>query len=381
MANASINLGNGNWSVKESKLLGSRPIKDKIAPIEFDVNRASTATRVNKQGLIETVNSNIARIDYSNDAKGALLLEPQSTNLITYSEDFSEWSLGSGVTIESGYDAPDGTNSAYKILGSGGGALIFSGIASQTQTRTIWARTVSGSGQAHLCSYFGNTNNLFTITEQWQRFEVNVAIEPGGTAFYAVDFRGSTNLTEIILFGAQLEENSFSTSYIPTLTGTTQTRVVDACSQTPPSGIIGQAEGTLFLYADIQKFNNNNFYIGISNGKVLASAIYMLQPSSGTLQIQNRNSGTDTVLNITTGNWSVGFQKVAIVYTTTSLKVFINGVQKGSISFSGLGIFNRFSIGSRPDQDGGLVPKVDYKDLRVYNTALTDSELISLTSL
>jgi hypothetical protein len=46
--------------------------------------------------------------------------------------------------------------------------------------------------------------------------------------------------------------------------------VVDACSQTPPSGIIGQTEGTMFLYADIQKFNDSSFYIAISNGIIIS---------------------------------------------------------------------------------------------------------------
>jgi hypothetical protein len=41
----------------------------------------------------------------------------------------------------------------------------------------------------------------------------------------------------------------------------------------------------------------------------------MVQPSSGTLQIQKRNAGVDTVLNITTGNWSARYNKVALVYT------------------------------------------------------------------
>ena len=137
-------------------------------------------------------------------------------NLLPYSEDFSEWNLGSGTSIESGYTAPDGSNTAYKVTG-GGGALTFSSISNQTQSRTIWARTVSGTGEAHLCSYFGNTNNLFTITNKWQRFEVNGTTTPTGSAsFYAVDFRGSSTLTEIIIWGAQLERGSEATEYIKT---------------------------------------------------------------------------------------------------------------------------------------------------------------------
>ena len=48
-----------------------------------------------------------------------------------------------------------------------------------------------------------NRNNLFTITDQWQRFELTGYISTGADNFYAVDFRGSSNLSEVILWGAQ----------------------------------------------------------------------------------------------------------------------------------------------------------------------------------
>ena len=43
----------------------------------------SICNRVNKEGLIETVGSGEPRIDYTDDSKGALLLEPSRSNLIT----------------------------------------------------------------------------------------------------------------------------------------------------------------------------------------------------------------------------------------------------------------------------------------------------------
>ena len=107
---------------------------------------------------------------------GSWLLEPQSTNLITYSEDFSQWNQNN-ITLESGYLAPDGTNNAYKVSGDSTSSLTFNAGLNSTDTRTIWARTISGSGQVNLTSHNGNTNNLFTITEQWQRFEVNGTME------------------------------------------------------------------------------------------------------------------------------------------------------------------------------------------------------------
>ena len=53
---------------------------------DMTVVRATTATRVNSAGLIESVANNVPRLDYLNASCPSLLLEPQRTNLVTYSE-------------------------------------------------------------------------------------------------------------------------------------------------------------------------------------------------------------------------------------------------------------------------------------------------------
>ena len=50
---------------------------------DFTFSRGSNATRVNKDGLIETITGDTPRLDYSDGSCPSLLLEPQSTNLIT----------------------------------------------------------------------------------------------------------------------------------------------------------------------------------------------------------------------------------------------------------------------------------------------------------
>ena len=80
MANT-FNLGNGNWAQKTEKLLAYNAENDNYKPLPFDFDRGSTATRVNKDGLIETVGVDEPRIDFLNNTKGHLLLEPSRTNL------------------------------------------------------------------------------------------------------------------------------------------------------------------------------------------------------------------------------------------------------------------------------------------------------------
>ena len=83
---------------------------------DFDVVRGSAATRVNAEGLIEDVAANIPRIDYT-DGTASILLEPQSTNLIEYSEDFSDayWSKLLMTATDNSSISPSGNVNASLI--------------------------------------------------------------------------------------------------------------------------------------------------------------------------------------------------------------------------------------------------------------------------
>ena len=93
-----------------------------VAPIDepyedFDFARTSTATRINSSGLVSNVATGVPRISYdSNGDNGHILLEPTSTNLITYSEDFSQsyWSKSS-ITVTDGFTSPSGDLTASKF--------------------------------------------------------------------------------------------------------------------------------------------------------------------------------------------------------------------------------------------------------------------------
>ena len=81
MANT-LKFGNGEWYGKKDTILAYNDENSNYKPLPFDFSRASSATVVNKDGLIETVGSGQPRIDYKDDSEGALLLEPSRTNLL-----------------------------------------------------------------------------------------------------------------------------------------------------------------------------------------------------------------------------------------------------------------------------------------------------------
>ena len=72
MANT-LKFGNGNWATKDGSTLAYND-ESGFNPLPFDFTRASSATVVNKNGLIETVASGIPRIDFQGNTKGALLV-------------------------------------------------------------------------------------------------------------------------------------------------------------------------------------------------------------------------------------------------------------------------------------------------------------------
>jgi hypothetical protein len=136
-------------------------------------------------------------------------------NLLTRTEEFDNavWAKAVEVTVTpNAVLAPDGTMTADILAGPNNRAVTTPGVL-DGQVKSIWARTVSGTGTIALLGYFSLAKHQFTLTEEWQRFEVPSDVaDTGGTNFYAVDFRFGT-LSEVVIWGAQLELGSTATDY------------------------------------------------------------------------------------------------------------------------------------------------------------------------
>ena len=351
---------------------------------DFDFSRGSEAARVRKDGLIETVTNNVPRLDWLNSSCPSLLLEPQSTNTVTYSEDFSQWIANSSPILTSGQLAPDGTLSATKISGTIGSSNIFLTSSSTTASRSIYARTVSGTGTAKLMSYFGNTNNLFTLTEEWQRFELTGSSTAGGANFY-IDFRDNAQtLSEFIIWGAQSEELSFATSYIPT-SGSTVTRLQDFIDGSGSSSLFNSLESTFFLemasFLNAQT-NSNGIELADISGQNRITLQYDTPNNQIRCDVRVLNSAQAI---ITTQSFDVtNFNKMAITYKLNEVKFYVNGQLIGTDTSVNLFAPNtltevRSTIAGISSGAFNLQAKI--KDLRVYDRVLTDTEIIKLTTI
>ena len=382
MANT-LKFGNSEWYGSEGNILAYNDLGGNFKPLPFTLSRGSSATRVNQQGLIETVGANDARVDYLDNAKGALLLEPQRTNLIPYSQDFSNASwikTGSATITTNTTISPDGTQNA-DTLSLLVGNYFYESISSGAGTFTIscYVRVTSGTldfkMQSFTPSVGANASSVFTANTEWQRFEFTTTVTANSN-FYPVFIDAPLTGGVFEIWGAQLEQGSYATSYIPT-SGSTVTRVQDVCTNGGNAQVINSTEGVLYVeikndiiqQQTISLFESNNnqnsVQLGFINGNIRCAIGRSNQYVLGTVS---------PAFNYANGQ----INKYAIVWNGTSAKTFINGQLKNTITTpSPLNL--KLLAMTNPLGNENMSGNIE--DLRVYNTALSDSELAALTQV
>ena len=304
---------------------------------------------------------------------GSWLWEPQSTNLVTYSEDFSQsfWTKQASVTLDKGYLAPDGTYNATKISGVIGSSYVVSqgGILSSSSTKSIWAKTTSGTGVIHLGANQNQSNASFTVTNEWQRFEVTGTT----TDVYAVDFRNaSTTLSEVLVWGAQGENLSYATSYIPTngeANGVTRNQ--DVCTNGGSLASINSTEGV--LYAEVSNVSKEDYSnIALTDGTNSQRVQIYFNKDALSLMFFVRVDGV-LLATHTVSSSGINYEdtnKIAIKYKTNDISFWLNGIKVGT-STSGTLIPNKFTqLGFNSGAGGAFYGKT--KALAVWKEALSD---------
>ena len=353
--------------------------------MSFLRENANVDAIISNVSVKEVTRDNVPRIDYTGGGCPHILAEPQRTNLITYSSDFtnSSWanaSIGTTPVLTSGFISPDGTNNAYKISNANQDSFLFiSGTAAANDSRTIYARTVSGTGTAQLLSHNSNTNNTFNLTEEWQRFKVNSTTSSTGEAnFYAVDFRGSGTLTEFLIYGSQLEIGSYPTSYIPT-SGSTVTRNQDQFTRDGIGSLINSTEGVLFVeMAALVEVDANRRFITLNDGGA-SNNVVLRYEATGVITARYQVGGV-AQCSIAFATTITNSHKIAFKYKENDFALWVDGTEVGtdtSGSVLAADTINKISF----DSGNGSFPfygKV--KQLQVFKTALTDSELATLTT-
>lgn len=409
MSNPSLILGQGNWAAKANSLLGYAigEISGQYVPREFTFSRASTATYTNSAGVISTAASNIARVQ-----SNALLLEPQRTNLFLRSELFSDsvWTKTRINIIDNSTTSPDGTSDASTFEGNGVSGTKYaiqsiSVTSGLNYTLSIYAKKntndflqITGSATIFSATYFANfdlnngvlgtigsgvTATITNVGNGWYRCTMTATASSTGTntvGIYLISSatatRAEANLltTSVYIWGAQLEQGSYATTYIPTTTASA-TRLADTFTRNNiyTNGYIGASGGTWYV-----ELKNNVTYTrdnGLNN--------LILSDTTGNTYIRFRNDGTaNSRLLIQTavsgvisthGTLPTDNVKVAVKWNGSTADIFVNGVKKVSAtSFVATLLENLQSLPQLP---------IFIKAMVLYSTPLTDEELILKTTL
>jgi len=372
-----LKFGNGTWATKEGSTLAYNDENEKYKPLPFSFERDSIGTRVNKEGLIEVVGNDIPRIDYTDSTEGALLLENSSTNLVTYSEDFSQSSwIKNNCTITSDNSvSPDGTQNADKLdFTTSNGEIVrtTSFVSGQEYTMSFYAKTESGT----LNFDYGNMNYVSvsgTATTEWQRFELTQTL-PSATRYPKIQ---TTEIGSLLLWGFQIEQGNLS-SYIPT-NGSTVQRAAETCNGSGNSEVFNSQEGVLFLDTKALSNDGTTRTIGLSDGSNSNRIHFINYAVANGYSVNYRVSNSTQVAFTEIGN-VLDYQKIAFKYKSGDFSLWYNGFEIDTDSNTNMmadGVLNTLSFRQEPNS---LPFYGKTKEIGYYDEILTDLELETLTS-
>jgi hypothetical protein len=387
MANT-LKFGNGEWYGKEGTILAYNDENRNYKPLPFNFERSSSATTINKQGLIETVGANEPRIDYKDNSKGALLLEPTRSNLLPYSEDFenSDWNKNAGTTITNNYAiSPDGTLNASRYLGTGASGLGDKFTLSATDyTISFWVK--SNTSENQFCRLIGDSSNVsenLLITTEWTRLSYTFTGSGLSNKTNGIFRDSGDNDIDILIYGAQLEQGSYATSYIPT-SGGAVTRVKDTCLKDNINTSIINSSYPFSMYVESTYVGGNNHVLSFAKKPVSNNYYVISITGNNEVWLDARANGSTELIE--SGVTLLDGQKFKVAVTmesATSGKICVNGTVVSKTNFSNQAVNNEINdllLGQlRTVSDTGK--RLPLSNVKLYNTALTDAELIALTTI
>jgi hypothetical protein len=371
---------------------------------DMDVTRATAATRVDEDGLIADVLSGVPRIDYTGGGCPHILAEPARTNLATYSEAYGSgtfFSAHSGTTIDSTTEtSPDGENAATEITSTGDGKLQSGGLSLTQNTDYVlsfYAKNVDatlvnsrvyatgGSGGSNLTSV--NYTSQLSTTE-WTR--ITHSFNTGtNTAIYVYLSSALNSGGTIQVWGAQLEQGSYATSYIPNFgTSSGVTRAQDVFSRDGIGSLIGQTEGTFFVELSKPVLNPDSYYLISLNNAASNSANNSVtigfESGSDDFFLRFKAGGSNIFVDSGRASSANTFYKIAISYKSSESLIYIDGssITPNSGSLGSAFTFNATLDNLSFDHNGNNTYPFfgNVRQLQVYDTALSPTQLAALTS-
>lgn len=238
-----------------------------------DFSRASTANRINKDGIIEEMAINVPRIDYSDGGCPVLLLEPQATNLY----------LNSAIMVTQNVTT---TAQSYTVQFRGLGTITFSG---------SYVGSLVGTG----------VNDLVSLT------------------FTATAGTLTSTITGDVTNG-QCETGTYASSWILT-EGTTVTRAQDTSTNYGTVDDFNSEEGVIFSTMSNITDNGNIYGLCLEGGGARISLRYSISLSQ--INILVVWGGTQVNASYQLPGGQEVEHDFAFTYKQDDFRLYVDGVQ------------------------------------------------------
>ncbi len=358
---------------------------------DFNKSGASNATRINSSGFVEEVSWSYPRIDYEGGDTG-VLCEYQTTNYLRYSEAISTGSGSPWGTSGLGPSSvlmtlPDGSlGNVYNYYAYGNPASVTQTITAQVNRGvgvSVWAynpETTAHNITLVILGYSATPATISLPPGVWTRCTFKTAATATST-YTGVQFTLASG-KNTRLWGAQLERSQFLgregvvTSYIPTTSSAVTRNTENLVGQVNASQINSE-EGVFLFEGKMTNSGTNEFISILGTGGMGTNSLSMYGNGGGNTSARMIVGGAQQYFPLGGSVSKLVYNKFAIKWDGTNLKTFANGSLVATIpqnnSFAA-GVLNQVHLSTGQRFAGKI------KMLAVFNEALTDAEVIAITT-
>ena len=339
----------------------------------------------------------------------------KGVNVITYSEDLTQWDTlvsGTGsVNVTANYaEAPNGTQTADRLQASSGDGYGLKSVSAATSVTGdyvvgIWAKSNTGSNQNVAIYGRNNVSNVVVVTTEWTQIQKPSS---GTSNFINVGAIAASDANvDVLLWGGQMEQDTTTLGpYIPTIATAQTSEVLLPQGLTTGRDITGvnlfenvRKQGALNLdgnsWGKIHPNNSFAFGTGAFSMEAWAKLEYVNTGSYANEIIALNDSDSWAIRTFLTGVSFTASTGVSLSHTITlnnswahivglrnadgSMKLYINGVEEESnaagSSTASVPVTNPVRLGTDANEASRT-----YKDQiaqpRIYNRALTAAEVL-----
>lgn len=327
----------------------------------FDTaNGNSVASNVVSEGIGAPIATTCEGVYSGTLWQQGYLCEPQITNRLLYSEDFSNaaWAKTNVTVTADSTAAPDGATTADTLTATAANGTVIQDlgvVASAKKTGSLWLKRKTGSGNIQLTMDGGTGWTTVAVGADWTRFPITQTLADEDFGVRIV-----TSGDEVYAWGGQIEQangwsgGAWMTTYVPTTSAAVQ-RKGDALTF-PTTGNISLAAGTVAARLTLDGITRwNERVVGLGGGNWAPMA-------------QNESvSIYDGVNSDVTPPSNVDLHAATVWQTGGNKQAFANNLQSTANAFNGTLIGTTIQVNGPGDDEAGSKP---IRDLRIWNQVM-----------